>query len=271
MRGIYKITNKINSKVYIGQSEDLERRIKSHKILLNRNAHCNIHLQNAWNKYKEDNFIFEIIYIANENENINLLEQEYISKYQSFNQNYGYNLTTGGEGYKLSEEIKQKISVSKRGKLSLLTEDDVRHIKMALYCLMDRKELMEKYNISRKVLTQIATGKNFTYIIPEYNDAIHNLKQRLITERNDFILDCYTNGMKISEISYKYNFTRSVVEKVIYKSKEYQPQYDKRKTNQETEFKIVKDFKQGVSIKNLANKYKVSYTTINCILQRYEK
>lgn len=56
MRGIYKITNLNDGKVYIGKSEDLKRRIKTHKLLLKRNKHFNYHLQNAYNKYGENFF-----------------------------------------------------------------------------------------------------------------------------------------------------------------------------------------------------------------------
>ena len=54
--GIYKITNKINNKIYIGSSYSISKRISEHKYQLRRNSHPNIHLQSSWNKYGEDNF-----------------------------------------------------------------------------------------------------------------------------------------------------------------------------------------------------------------------
>ena len=59
--GIYCIENKINNKKYIGQSIDIDRRWQEHKNELNRNAHANQYLQNAWNKYDAFNFDFYII------------------------------------------------------------------------------------------------------------------------------------------------------------------------------------------------------------------
>ena len=59
--GVYKITNIINGKIYVGSSKDIEDRWWHHKYELNSRIHKNTHLQNAWNKYKEHNFIFEII------------------------------------------------------------------------------------------------------------------------------------------------------------------------------------------------------------------
>ena len=61
MIGIYKIKNKVNGKVYIGQSIRIEKRWIDHKKTLRSNSHRNIYLQNAWNKYGEENFIHEII------------------------------------------------------------------------------------------------------------------------------------------------------------------------------------------------------------------
>ena len=60
MGGIYMIENLINHKVYIGQSQDIERRHKDHIRHLKHGNHDNSHLQNAWNKYGADNFRFVV-------------------------------------------------------------------------------------------------------------------------------------------------------------------------------------------------------------------
>ena len=54
MIGIYKIENKVNGKVYIGQSVNIKKRWKQHKYELNSNNHVNKHLQASWNKYKQN-------------------------------------------------------------------------------------------------------------------------------------------------------------------------------------------------------------------------
>ena len=54
--GIYKITNKINGKCYIGQSNDIIKRWKTEY----KWYHINSHLQSAFNKYGLENFDFEI-------------------------------------------------------------------------------------------------------------------------------------------------------------------------------------------------------------------
>jgi group I intron endonuclease len=65
MCGIYIIKNIINNKVYIGYSKDIHKRFEQHrKELNNNNKKYNPHLQAAWNKYKEENFIFDILEIC---------------------------------------------------------------------------------------------------------------------------------------------------------------------------------------------------------------
>ena len=59
--GIYKIENLINGKVYIGQAIDLNHRRIRHFSDLKCNRHENQHLQNAYNKYGKDNFIFKVL------------------------------------------------------------------------------------------------------------------------------------------------------------------------------------------------------------------
>ena len=125
MKGIYKITNKINKKVYIGQSTNIEQRFIKHKAELRGGYHHNKHLQKAWNKYGEINFKFEIIYVVPNfildekyiHDLLNKLEIDYILVYDSTNINKGYNLTKGGkDGSYHTEETKKILSEKRIGK-----------------------------------------------------------------------------------------------------------------------------------------------------------
>jgi len=87
--GIYKITNIINNKVYIGQSKDIFIRLRSHKSSLKSNIHFNIYLQRSYNKHGIDNFIFEILEECNENI-LNEKEAYWINYHNSCNKSYGF-------------------------------------------------------------------------------------------------------------------------------------------------------------------------------------
>ena len=93
---IYKITNTVNNKVYIGQTNrSLEIRWREHKS--RAGCHYTSHLYNAMDKYGIDNFIFEGIEEATEG-HLDERERFWISYYDSSNPQKGYNLTIGGQG-----------------------------------------------------------------------------------------------------------------------------------------------------------------------------
>lgn len=112
MIGIYKIENIVNNKVYIGQSIDIYTRWYNHRSELNGNRHHNEHLQNAWNKYKENNFTFTIIEECRIEE-LDNKEIYWIEYYNAFDSQYGYNMTLGGQGnhgYSWNDEDKERLS-----------------------------------------------------------------------------------------------------------------------------------------------------------------
>ena len=111
---IYMIKNKINGKIYIGQTKrSLDQRITGHI-----NSKNNSYIGNALRKYGLENFDISIVDQAENNEVLNDKEMEYIKFYDCMIPK-GYNLTSGGEGIKdyiFSEESKDKMSNSHKGK-----------------------------------------------------------------------------------------------------------------------------------------------------------
>lgn len=104
---IYQIENLITHESYIGQTIDINRRRRTHFNSLRNNNHENPKLQNAWNKYGEQEFHFRYweFEILDTNE-LNKLECEYIDKYDSINN--GYNLTPGGGKPPLHQKVKNE-------------------------------------------------------------------------------------------------------------------------------------------------------------------
>jgi group I intron endonuclease len=83
--GVYKILNKTTQKCYIGSTiMSINKRIMHHINRLRCNKHKNTYLQNAWNKYGEDDFIIEIIEITDKNNTLSR-EQYWIDWYKENN------------------------------------------------------------------------------------------------------------------------------------------------------------------------------------------
>ena len=112
--GIYKIENIINKKVYIGQSTRCEYRMNRHRALLNSKKHQNKYLQNSWEKYKEESFLFKLI-VKCKTDSLDNIEKKLIKEARK--NNLCYNLESGGHKLKKhSESTKNKISKALLGK-----------------------------------------------------------------------------------------------------------------------------------------------------------
>jgi group I intron endonuclease len=118
--GIYCIENLINGKKYIGQADNLKRRQNAHKNSLNINKSKCVVLQNAWNKYGEENFIFKILLYC---EKFFLSEYEifFIKNMKSHISENGYNISWGGnasfKNRHHSDYSKQLLREQRLGKL----------------------------------------------------------------------------------------------------------------------------------------------------------
>jgi group I intron endonuclease len=129
---VYCATNKINNKVYIGQTtQNLNKRIKQHFRDCYRRK---TYFYSALLLYKAEDFLWEEIDQASSKEELNQKEIYWITKYKANDRSLGYNTHEGGcggaqtnpevllamsiatKGKILSEEIKKKISIANKGK-----------------------------------------------------------------------------------------------------------------------------------------------------------
>lgn len=110
---IYRVTNIVNNKIYIGQTSISLNERKSQHMQLVRKKHKN-KFHNAVNKYGDSNFKWEVIEDILDSSNINDRERYWILYYKSFLN--GYNSTTGGEkNFKHSEISRKKLSIALTG------------------------------------------------------------------------------------------------------------------------------------------------------------
>ena len=177
---IYKTTNKINNKVYIGQTtQRLEKRISSHiresKIDKNRPFLSSI------NKYGVDSFTFEIIDSANNLDELNDKEIYWIDFYGSVSPN-GYNITGGGQGKKmkttkeLSEIISEGLKNSKKWQETKNSEEYVKKIKESFigwnkgkkFSIEHKEKIWEK-NKERILKFNKSTSKKWIVVDKENN------------------------------------------------------------------------------------------------------
>jgi group I intron endonuclease len=149
---IYKITNKVNGKVYIGKSKNPEKRWNEHKREARNNGSS--HLYNTMRKIGIENFNFIIIEECGEN----WQEREiyYINKYNSIKPN-GYNLAPGGEsgpGLKGFDNPKSKLNQEQ----ILEIIDKLKNSNVHSY------EIAKQYNVNRGIVEFINAGKSYFFI-----------------------------------------------------------------------------------------------------------
>lgn len=131
--GIYKITNNINKKVYIGQSIHIFQRWKEHK---RKFKNGNSYLYKAMRCFGINNFTFDLVCEC-EKEQLNRLEKEYIEHFKSNQKEYGYNLTNGGDKPpQLSHE---------KNPNSKMNKDDVWDIRESYKNLEHRNDVYKRY------------------------------------------------------------------------------------------------------------------------------
>lgn len=193
---VYKITNLINNKIYIGKSINPAKRWASHiytaKNKSNKGGYKQLILHKAICKYGSDNFKIEIIAEYDSDDQSLEGEKFFIKKFKSNDLSVGYNLTEGGEGtcgYKLTDEHKKNISIKNSGK------NNGQYGK--IYSIQERSALSEK--ISKAKMKNPAA----THIItPETIDKLklavkEKSSQKLSDEQKDQIIEMYNCGKYI--------------------------------------------------------------------------
>lgn len=191
MKGfIYKITNKINGKSYIGQTiQSVKERFYQHCATKCSQAVLNMAIHKVINKYGKSNFTIEVIEEV-ESANLNDREKYWIKYYDSYNN--GYNSTEGGQdgiklfknldtesvvkGYesgKSLREVSRIFNVDKQTIKDLLVRNNIRLRTTRTYKLsqedreevikdfslgLSRKEIISKWNISKSYLSQLING-----------------------------------------------------------------------------------------------------------------
>lgn len=110
---IYCITNKVNGKKYIGQTNGtIAKRWKNH---ISDKTGCRL-LKNAFAKYGIESFEVCAMAEADDAESLNTLEVKFIADFQTQNREFGYNLNVGGKSGPQHPETIAKRSATLKGR-----------------------------------------------------------------------------------------------------------------------------------------------------------
>jgi group I intron endonuclease len=271
MHYIYKITNKINSKIYIGQTNNTSLRWSQHKSNAKHNRGQQI-ITRAISKYGVDNFDFDVIASCKTQEDTNLTEEQIIFQYDSRNLEKGYNVDAGGNTTPRTPEVSEKISKSLQqhykihsgwNKGGTLTE-----------------EWKNKISESHKGLPGTNTGKTFS---DEWKMKIS--KSQIGKERKNIrrfsediekeICRLYVEEEKsMYALGKQFNCYRTLIDDILNRYGTYKRERKIIKNGrniftQEREIEICDLFvKQFVNMVELAKKFDCGKTTIRGILLR---
>jgi hypothetical protein len=171
--GVYLIINLQNNKFYVGSASNFYGRKNKHRQQLRNNKHDNRHLQNAWNKYGEENFIFCILEICEKDRKfLTQREQYWIDTLDATNREIAYNILSFANstlGLKHPEESREK------------------HRQAALN---HSKETRQKINESKyKPIVQLDKDGNYITTYPSKKSAVEALN----IKSGDHISDCCSN------------------------------------------------------------------------------
>jgi group I intron endonuclease len=197
---IYKITNTIDKKIYIGKTTEKKKwkpnyRFSQHITLAKSGSLACPKLYNSIRKHGENNFIFEVIDVFDDENNAYIAEEKYILIFNSLKE--GLNTTPGGKGIgsgennplfgtKHTEEFKRQVSEKikirnstleyKAKYLALLggencynaklINSDVVIIKTLLKeCNLSHAKIGKLFNVTKQTITGINTGKTWKNIV----------------------------------------------------------------------------------------------------------
>ena len=205
---IYKITNNINKKVYIGQTiqgfdkrysasgDNIERVFNYCSNNKRTGTSYNEHLYKSILKYGLNNFSVEKVFdVAFSQKELDIKEKVYIHLYDCVKN--GYNNTYGGREYVVSEEVKERLSfiqkeITPKGedvKFAKHTNEQIINLKKDLANGMNIEMASEQNGVPKKETLRIMRLKTWREVGKEYNDIISNISRREYSKTPIIVFD----------------------------------------------------------------------------------
>lgn len=236
--GVYKITHISSSRVYVGSSRNIKQRWSAHRSALRSGSHANSYLQNAWDKYGEEDFSFEVL-----EETASLIEQEraWVENLNSCDRDSGFNLMLPFRSPWHETASGEK---NRHAKLSLKKVAAIRSIYLAKELTV--LDLAKEYSVSSSAIRRILQG--ISWADPNYSpeEAIQKMRSdhrvssagaksavsRLTWSQVDFIRNNYTRkksrhdqveGYTQSQLADMFSVDKSTISNVI-RNKVWKPE-----------------------------------------------
>lgn len=254
---IYKITNKNNNMIYIGQTcNSIEVRFRQHLI----DTRSKRRLSFAFKKYGKESFSIEEIYVCFSKEEMNRSESEFILQYNSLHP-HGYNYRVGDNRSFISDETRNKMSISaklrkrkfgyKRSKETILNMSKANGGKPIVAVSIDTGKVTyfqyvneaEQSGFNNSEIYRVLSKKrnhhkrHIFYTLEEFNQAnqsgsskikIMEHAQRIEIEPTgkstlnlyiNELIELYNNGMSSLKLAKKYNVNKSTILRTLKKYK----------------------------------------------------
>jgi len=243
--GIYKITNVVNGKFYIGSSKEIEKRWDDHKQYLRGGYHINPKLQHAWDFYGEDKFVFDVIEEVQPDEKLLLEREQYhLDLWKPYHRTIGYNIcetSFGGDtlknhprGKEIIQEWKDKYGELYSGegnpmfgrnhtKESIKKQKDKAVGRYTLDWFIERNGQVEGERKFRERNEMLKNRKmNYSYdnkmtgikrgpMSQEIKNRISEKKAKMKLIREDLQKDILSNQYTMIQLSEKYGVSMSTI------------------------------------------------------------
>lgn len=207
--GVYFIRNIVNNKIYVGSSNDIVRRWRDHCWDLISRQHINSHLLSAWEKYGQDNFVFELKEIfqpkeeLKRKENLKTLrqrEQYYINLYDTSNNKKGYN-----ESKKATNPCVDNCKKLLNREKKVSSDQFFKIIDLLLKTNLNLREIADEVGVKYSFVKDVYQKREYKDLLEKYNFPVrsNDKTEQLKAKHWDEILFLYNQGISAEEISRK--------------------------------------------------------------------
>jgi group I intron endonuclease len=200
--GVYKISNLLSDRYYIGYSKNINKRFCVHRCKLKKSCHDNIFLQRAYNLDGEDKFIYEIIHRCNTEKEAKEIELQYLTDLSIRDTLYNLNYNNSGGDlmthHPEKELIREKISKSHTETMSKMSSEERKEKygkngeKNGMYGKTHTEE-------ARKIFSEVHTGNSYCKgkkASDETKKKFSEIAKQRIGEKNPFFGKHHTEETK---------------------------------------------------------------------------